>query len=91
MRKMTRVLLAVALLAGCVDRGPEGECERDDECEGDLSCLTISTVGQSGCEEFSTVCSRTCTSDAECRALGEGDVEYRCIEQCDGLSLCGQI
>lgn len=87
---MTTILFVTALLTSCIDRGPGGECKNDDEC-GELSCLTISTAGMSGCEEFSTACSRTCTSDAECRALGEGDIEYRCFEQCDGTSICGKV
>jgi hypothetical protein len=75
----TGILLMVSLAFCASDPEAGSSCMSDDECGDVLKCYCkIETVPG--------VCSKTCTTDADCASAGEG---LTCsLDFCTGVNVC---
>lgn len=61
-------------------------CNGDSECAAGLSCLALAgTVSDAGCTASIKDCSKPCTLDSDCVALG---TSFKCFGACDGTRSC---
>lgn len=90
MRIRSLLIFVLLLTSACISREASEVCESDGECADDLSCLEITTSSAATCEVFGNVCTQACTTDADCRELGDGSEEFRCFLQCDGSRICSR-
>ncbi len=77
------VFVALACTSACGKR-PIGEyCTVNDECAQNLSCVQTGgheiINGQLGCNTMKRLCSKPCSSDADCASLGSGLI---CLTDC---------
>jgi len=88
MRYALALLIGIALATCGANTGPpEGyldECETDEDCIDDWTCIDLVDVGLS--------CSRMCESSADCPKLGsdhcDEDARFPCILSACHLSDC---
>ena len=90
---MRTFVVVVALLlpfAACSSASlkPAGTaCGADSDCAAGLSCLDlVAIVSDAGCTTAAKACSKVCTLDTDCAALGSS---FMCFTACDGSRACG--
>ena len=69
---MLLVVAAVVLSVGCSQPYGRQICKQDKECETGQFCPAICTPADGGAPDpnSSAVCSKQCTTDADCGSLG---------------------
>jgi hypothetical protein len=83
------LLLAVLLLFACSSatlKSAGTACSADSECAAGLSCLALGAFTDAGCTTAAKACSKSCTIDSDCAALGSN---YKCFADCSGSHACG--
>lgn len=83
------VLLQVAGV-GCINntlREAGTSCSEDTDCAAGLSCLGIGNATGGSCTIVARSCTKTCTSDLDCLAVGSG---YTCLPSCASQGTCTQ-
>lgn len=60
-------------------------CKADAECGAELSCLSRANASSGTCEAGATICTRSCTADADCAGLAD---RVKCAPACDKQLSC---
>lgn len=60
-------------------------CTSDSECAAGLTCVGLGAFTDAGCTTAAMACSKSCTLDTDCAALGS---TYKCFAACDGSHSC---
>jgi hypothetical protein len=86
-RAMLRVLMAIMLAAcGTSALSAGAVCHQPTDCESDLMCLDIGQFSGSACTVVGKTCSKTCSADTDCAALGSS---FHCFAGCGSDKFCG--
>lgn len=84
---MLRVLVMVVLGACGTSPLPAGAvCKQTGDCEADLTCLDVGQFSGSACTVVGKTCSKTCSTNADCAALGSS---FMCFAGCGSDMVCG--
>jgi hypothetical protein len=70
------------------DAGPGQNCKTTADCTSGLSCIDLAMTPPGGtCTSDGKACSKTCTGDPDCAALG---ASFKCFAGCPGNpKFCG--
>src|SRR5579862_5556141 len=83
--------LVAALVSACGSSGlnPAGYgCTSSDQCAAGLSCLGVIPVATDAgmtCATAAMTCSKQCSTDADCAAVG---ANFKCFPGCSGMMAC---
>jgi hypothetical protein len=85
---MKYVLVLLALSACAPATLPLGaQCKADADCDSGLTCQALGQFNGPQCTNVGSVCTETCTSDADCTKLDAG---AKCFATCTaGKEVCG--
>ena len=78
--------LLVAMACSSNSLRPAGTaCNSDSDCAAGLTCVGLGAFTDAGCTTAAMACSKPCTLDTDCAALGSS---YKCFAACDGTRSC---
>lgn len=82
-------MVAVSWFSGCSSaplKVAGTACSADSDCAAGLSCRALGAFTDAGCTTGAKACTKPCTIDADCAALGGS---FKCFAACDGSRACG--